>query len=80
MSMMNASLSIKYYKVHALRGHLGAGRSAEIIFYIKAPHITKAIEITKNMPAVKHSKFIISAKEISATEYMEGRKISAYDR
>ena len=73
-------LSIKYFKVHALKGHLGAGKSAEIIFYIKAPHIANAIKIAKSMPTVKHSKFIISAKEISDTEYLEGRKTSAYVR
>lgn len=71
---------MKYYKIHTLRGHLGAGRTGEIIFYVKAADISKAIAKTKRMPAVKHSKFVVSAKEISLSEYLEGRQTSAYDR
>lgn len=68
----------KYFKVYANRGHLGAGKSGEIIFYIKAKQICDAVEHAQKMPGVKHGQFIAKALEISHEEYIKGRKISAY--
>lgn len=68
----------KYFKVYANRGHLGAGKSGEIIFYIKAKQICDAVRQAQKMPGVKHCQFIAKALEISREEYIEGRKISAY--
>lgn len=70
----------KYFKVYTNRGHLGAGKSGEIFFYIKAKQICDAVEYAQKMPAVKHSQFVTAAKEILLEEYIEGRKISAYAR
>ena len=76
----SAKAEIRFYKVCTTRGHLGAGRGAEITFYIAAPDVMTAINKAQKMPAVKHSKFAVSAKEITKDEYMEGRKVSAYER
>lgn len=77
---MKSKVPCKYFKIYTNRGHLGAGKNGEIIFYIKAKRICDAVKQVQKMPAVKHSQFVTTAKEISLEEYLEGRKISAYAR
>lgn len=72
----------KYFKVIAKGGHLGAGNSAELVFYIKAKDAIVAMTKVKNMPAVKHDKSnaISSVSIISEDEYNNNIATrSAYD-
>lgn len=70
----------RYFMVSCERGHLGRGKSAIIQFAIEAGNMVKAMDIAKKMPAVKHTKTILSAREIGREEYNEYRSISAYNR
>lgn len=69
-----------YYKVTCHRGHQGKGRSIPISFYIEAQNVFHASAIARSKPGVKHSRSIISCVPITQEEYIEGRKISAYQR
>lgn len=71
---------MKYYKVVAHRAHQGCGRTTPITFYIQADNAIKASSIAQSRPGVKHSRPIISCIPITVSEYLEGRKISAYQR
>lgn len=71
---------MRYYKVSVLRGHVGYGSYVPITFFISAKNALDASEKAKSMSGVKHSRPIMSCVPITATEYMEGRKISAYER
>jgi hypothetical protein len=73
---------MKYYKVLCPRGHVGSGKSAEIVFYFKAKDLPTALAIARKMPSVKHhtKREFFNAKEISKEEYFEGMKISAYEK
>lgn len=75
---MNAT--IKYYSVTCPRGHCGIGRTSEITFAIEAANLLQAMDIAKRMPGVKHTRMIISAKEITQAEYLGYRELSAYER
>lgn len=70
----------KYYKVTCHRAHQGRGRSVPISFYIIAENVLHASRIAQRMSGVKHSKSVMSCIPITAEEYIEGRKISAYHR
>ena len=70
----------RYFMVSCERGHLGRGKSVIIQFAIEAGNMVKAMDIAKKMPAVKHTKTILSAREIGREEYNEYRSISAYNR
>lgn len=72
----------RYYKVSVKKGHVGAGQYEILTLYIKAPDFRAAMDIAKNMPAVKHNSTSVvqSLKLIKETEYEEGLKTSAYDR
>lgn len=70
----------KYYKVTCHRAHQGRGRSVPISFYIIAENVLHASRIAQRMAGVKHSKSVMSCVPITAEEYIEGRKISAYHR
>lgn len=70
----------KYYRIVALRGHVGAGKSQDITFYIRAFCASDAIRQAMNMPGIKHGKFPASVVEIQRDEYINGRKESAYER
>ena len=70
----------KYYKVTCHRAHQGRGRSVPISFYINAENVLHASRIAQRMAGVKHSKSGMSCIPITAEEYIEGRKISAYHR
>ena len=71
---------MRYYKVSAKRGHQGCGRTTPITFYIQADNAIKASSIAQSMAGTKHSKGIMSCVPITVSEYLEGRKISAYQR
>jgi hypothetical protein len=73
---------MKYYKVLCPRGHVGSGKSAEIVFYFKAKDLPSALAIARKMPSVKHNtrKEFFSGKEVTKEEYYENMKISAYER
>ena len=77
---MQTNEELKYYRVNVPRGHVGAGRSRDIIFYIKARSITMATSIARKMPGVKHSRSVYAAQEITRDEYIAGRQVSAYER
>ena len=70
----------KYYKATCHRAHQGRGRSVPISFYIIAENVLHASRIAQRMAGVKHSKSVMSCIPITAEEYIEGRKISAYHR
>ena len=69
-----------YYKVTAIRGHLGAGRGEPITFVFKADSSYDAMQKAKRMPGVKHKRFsaIKSVELITKEEYDELIKTSAY--
>ena len=74
---------IKFWKVTARGGHVGAGNTAELVFYIKAPNAIGASDAVKRFPAVKHHKnnAILKVVEITGAEYLENLSgYSAYDR
>ena len=71
---------MRYYKVVTHRGHQGCGRTTPITFYIQAENAIKASNIAQRMSGVKHGKIVMSCVPITISEYLEGRKISAYQR
>lgn len=71
---------MKYWMITCHRGHMGTGNGTEIKFAIKAPNLIKAQDIARRMPSVKHTRMIMCGHEISAEEYFEYRKVSAYER
>ena len=71
---------MKYYMVICHRGHCGSGHSTEIKFVFIVNNAIEAMDKARRMPSVKHTKLVMIAKEIEATEYNEYRQISAYDR
>lgn len=70
----------RYYVVVCHRGHLGTGNGTEIKFAIEAENLLDACTIARKMPSVKHTRSVISGREITREEYVEYRKISAYER
>ena len=73
-------MEYKYYRINVPRGHVGAGRHREIVFYIEARSIMAATAIARKMPGIKHSHSVLSAQEITRDEYIEGRTVSAYSK
>lgn len=71
---------MKYWMITCHRGHMGTGHSTEIKFAIKATNLIKAQDIVRRMPSVKHTRIIMCGYEISAAEYFEYKKVSAYER
>lgn len=71
---------MKYFMVMCERGHCGIKRSTEIKFAVVAENLLHACAIARKMPSVKHSRPIIYGHEITETEYLEYKKMSAYDR
>jgi hypothetical protein len=59
---------------------MGTGNGTEIKFAIKANNLIQAQDIARRMPSVKHTRMIMCGHEISAEEYFEYRKVSAYER
>lgn len=71
---------MKFYMVVCHRGHCGTKHSTEIKFAICAESLIKACDKARRMPSVKHTRCVIYGKEITEQEYVEYRKISAYER
>lgn len=71
---------MKYFMVTCFRGHCGTRQSSDIRFAFEAKNLVEACNKARRMPSVKHSRFIVCGKEISKEEYLEYRKISAYER
>ena len=71
---------IRYYRVTCKHGHCGRGRYQPISFVFFAKDAITAMDMAKAMPGVKHTAPIISCHEISYAEYLEERKVSAYQR
>lgn len=71
---------MSYYKVVAMRGHVGAGRGERITFAIEAPDVYSAMQIAKRMPMVKHTRnnVIKSVELISKETFDILRQDSAY--
>ena len=71
---------MKFYMVMCHRGHCGNGHSTEIKFAIRANNLLEACDKARRMPSVKHTRMVISAKEITLEEFQSRRKASAYDK
>ena len=76
---------MRYWLVCCYVGHRGRrkrGSSREIALAIEAPDSVKALLIAKSFPGVKHhnSQYICTTREITEEEYIERRKISAYEK
>ena len=71
---------MRYFSVVCHRGHCGTGHSTEIKFAIKAQNLIEAMDKARKMPSVKHTRLIISGKEITQEEYTKFREVSAYKR
>lgn len=70
----------RYFLITCLRGHAGTGHSTDITFAQEAENLIRAMDMVKRMPSVKHTRCILSGKEITAAEYNNYRKVSAYKR
>lgn len=70
----------RYFRVTCKHGHFGRGRYQPISFTFIAKDAVTAMDIAKAMPGVKHSAFILSCREISYAEFLNSRKVSAYQR
>ena len=70
----------RYFLVTCHRGHCGNGNSSAITFAFEAKNLIEAMDMGKRMPSVKHTRMIMSGKEISEQEYVEYRQINAYQR
>lgn len=76
---------MRYWLVCCYVGHCGRrgyGHGREIALAIEAPDSVKALLIAKKFPGVKHhrSRYICTTREITREEYIERRKISAYEK
>lgn len=71
---------MKYFLITCVRGHCGNGHSTEIKFAFEAKDLLSACDKAKRMPSVKHTRLVLHGKEITKEEYIEYRKISAYER
>lgn len=71
----------RYWKITVVRGHCGHGvYDGLLTFYFEAANLLEATDRAMKMPGVKHSVLPRAACEIGLTEYLEGRKESAYCR
>ena len=71
---------MRYFRVMCKHGHFGRGKYQPISFIFIAKDAVTAMDMAKRMPGVKHTSMILSCKEISYAEYLDGRKVSAYQR
>ena len=71
---------MNYYRVVARKGHEGAGKYSNLVFAIEAETMYDAMQITKRMPMVKHSRnnAIVIAELITKEEFDRIRSESAY--
>jgi hypothetical protein len=76
---------LRYWLVCCYVGHSGRRDKRyrrEIGLAIEAPSSVDAMLIAKKFPGVKHhnSRYICTTKEITREEYIERRKVSAYEK
>lgn len=71
---------MKFYLVTCHRGHCGTGHSVDITFAFRARNLLDACDSARSMPGVKHTRLVISGREITEFEYIEYTKVSAYHR
>lgn len=71
---------MRYFMIMVPRGHCGNGRYTEISFAIEAANLLAAMDKAKRMPGVKHTRAVLAGHEITRNEYIEYRKVSAYER
>lgn len=74
---------MRYWLVVCYVGHCGRRKNLrEIGLAIEAKTCVDALLIAKTFPAVKHtnSKYLNGAREITYAEYVERRKVSAYEK
>ena len=60
-------------------GHVGKGKYYEMARYMQVENITEALIIARTMPRVKKKRGLISCKEISFSEYLEGKELELND-
>lgn len=77
---MKGVIQMKFYMITCHRGHSGCGKGTDIKFAIAAENMIHACKIAQKMPSVKHSKIVAYGIEIAEAEFLEYRKISAYER
>ena len=74
---------MKYWLVCCYVGHCGRRKNPrEIALVIEAETSVQAMLIARKFPGVKHhkSKYLCYTKEITKEEYLERKKINAYDK
>lgn len=71
---------MRYFRVTCRQGHHGNRCHQPITFAFEAENAISAMDLAKAMPSVKHSALVISCDEISYSDYMKLRRVSAYKR
>jgi hypothetical protein len=74
---------MRYWLVICYVGHCGRRHAPrEIGLAIEAKDSVEALLQAKKFPGVKHhsSRYICTAREITREEYIERRKVSAYEK
>jgi len=71
---------MRYFCVTCKQGHHGDRRYQPISFAFEATNAVEAMDKAKAMPSVKHDSPIIACREISLSEYINMRRLSAYRR
>ena len=71
---------MRYFRVTCKHGHFGRGRYQPISFVFQAADAIEAMDKAKAMPGVKHTAPILACHEISYSQYLEERQVSAYRR
>lgn len=69
---------MRYFAVTCKHGHHGNRKYFPITFVFDAEDAISAMDRGKKMPGVKHDAPILECREISYSEYIERRKMSAY--
>ena len=69
---------MKYYSVKAKMGHMGTGNYTPVTIYIQADDMFSAMKKAQRLPAVKHDKTPLLAKELTKEEYDIGILNSEY--
>lgn len=70
---------MRYFEVTARHGHHGNGCYLPITFVFAADNLLEAVTKAQQMPGVKHTQPVLSAREISCGEYYARRMTSAYE-
>lgn len=60
---------MKYYSVKVKMGHMGTGNYIPVTVYVQAEDMFSAMKKAQKLPAVKHDKTPLLAKEITKEEY-----------